>query len=434
MIQNQDIFIEIESLIVKEEKLLGEIKKFKEYTLDIKKSKAERDIAISQIKFMKNKLLNLNEELKEKLDRVNLAKKLVEGTKKIKDKVEMKKKEKSDEKKIVEIPIYSPTKLEKKSLVRLTKKEKKITEKKQKGKSGYSQIADKFFSKFSKNLLGNESFTRIERDLIKASLDFTPPGYLSLVLFTTFISGIVGGFIFLFFLFFNVGSTIPLIERAVDPINVRFLKVFWILFVVPIGTFFLMYVYPSMETRSQELKINTELPFAAIHMAAISGSMINPVKIFEIIISTNEYPALQKEFTKLLNEINLYGSDLVSSLKNTAKNSPSKKLSELLNGLATTINSGGDLPNFFEERGQTLLFDHKLAREKESKSAETFMDIYISVVIAAPMILMLLLMMMKMSGLGISMSVYGITTMMVLGVTIVNIVFLTFLQLKRTTE
>jgi len=39
---------------------------------------------------------------------------------------------------------------------------------------------------------------------------------------------------------------------------------------------------PSLEKKSIEGKINSELPFAAIHMAAISGSMIDPVKILQL--------------------------------------------------------------------------------------------------------------------------------------------------------
>ena len=193
----------------------------------------------------------------------------------------------------------------------------------------------------------------------------------------------------------------------------------------------MMYIYPTLEKKSEAQKIDSELAFATIHMAAISGSMINPIKIFEIIISTKEYPAIEKEFTKLINEINVYGSDLVSALKNTARNTSSIRLNELLNGLATTINSGGHLPDFFDQRSQSLLFEHRLEQEKATKAAETFMDVYISVVIAAPMILMLLLMMMKISGLGLSISVGMITLFMVLGVVIINIIFLAFLQMKK---
>ncbi len=112
---------------------------------------------------------------------------------------------------------------------------------------------------------------------------------------------------------------------------------------------------------------------------------------------------------------------------------PSTKLAELLNGLATTINSGGDLPEFFDKRSQTLLFEHRIEKEKNTKSAETFMDIYISVVIASPMILMLLLMMMSISGLS-WLSTSMITLIMILGVSLANVIFLTFLHIKQSSE
>jgi len=104
----------------------------------------------------------------------------------------------------------------------------------------------------------------------------------------------------------------------------------------------------------------------------------------------------------------------------------------LFNSLATAITSGGNLTDFFDKRASSLLFEHKLDKEKQAKAAETFMDIYISVVIAAPMILMLLLMMLKIGGLGIGLSTGAITTMMVLGVVMINIFFLTFLHLKQS--
>ena len=89
------------------------------------------------------------------------------------------------------------------------------------------------------------------------------------------------------------------------------------------------------------------------------------------------------------------------------------------------------MTDFFNKRSQTLLFEYKLEREKNTKTAETFMDIYISIVIAAPMILMLLLMMMKISGLGIALGTSSITLMIVLAVSVINIAFLAFLHLRN---
>ncbi len=393
-------------------------------------STEEKNLVLTKIKDLSSKINDLNSKFKEGLENIHKRGAYSEAE------VEKEKFFGTKGGKLFTKEDLMPSELENVAIRRIhkTDKENKEAEEKKKKiqeKSEYSKIAYKTFSKLSRDLLGKKSFQVLERDLIKANLNFTPLGYISVILFTTVISAIVGAFVFLFFLFFNISSTLPLISRAPETLDIRFLKVVWILFLVPIGTFFMMYIYPRMERRSLEQLIELELPFATIHMSAIAGSLISPIKIFEIIASTGEYPTLQKEFTKMINEVHLYGYDMVSALKNTAKNSPSKKLSELLNGLATTITSGGDLPKFFEKRSETLLFEYKLTKDKANKAAETFMDIYISVVIAAPMILMLLLMIMKISGLGMSASVGTITLIIIVAVTVVNIGFLSFLNLKR---
>ena len=438
--------IEVIKSLVKKEK--ENIKAIKKYSEEIEKNKyhdPEKQVILKKVEVFEQEIKKYHKNILENLNRLNKSEDELFEEEEMKKKPAVLEDEhylfqedvlKTEGGKIYSLREVRARELEKQTFVRLKedRKKKEIEEKKpKKGKKNeYSEISSKFFSKISKRLLGNESFQRLERDLIRANLDYSPTGYISMILFTTVLSMLVGGFIFLFFLFCNVEATAPFITRVTETIDVRLMKTFWILFMVPIGTFATMYLYPSLEKKSAEGKINVELPFAAIHMAAISGSMINPIKIFEIVISTKEYPAIEREFTKILNDINVYGSDLVNALKNSAKNTSSKKLSEMLNGLSTTINSGGDLAKFFDKRSQTLLFEYKINREKSSKAAETFMDIYISVVIAAPMILMLLLMMMKISGLGLNISVSAITLIMVLGVTMVNIVFLTFLHIKRS--
>jgi hypothetical protein len=324
-----------------------------------------------------------------------------------------------------------PVGLEKLTIKRMKKKEKKVEVKKEKGANQYVTLANRLFSKLTDKIMGERTFEDMERDLIKANLQFTSRSYISVIFLSTCIALVAGIIIGLFFLFFKITPLLPIIVRASGEFISRLWKSALIMILSPILTFIIMYTYPGLEKGSTETRIDEELPFATIHMSAISGSMIDPTKIFEIIISTHEYPYIEKEFKKLMNEINLYGLDLVSALRNSSFNSPSKKLSELFNGLATTINSGGYLPDFFDKRAQTLMFDNRLAQEKKTKAAETFMDIYISLVIAAPMILMILLMMMKISGMGLSMTTSMITIIMVSAVTVINIVFLTFLHLKR---
>jgi Flp pilus assembly protein TadB len=391
----------------------------------------EKKMIETQIEKLKILLKKVNEELLisleetmvqeplEKFSEIKNAKEIMRETKKAKPSF---KPEKSKEK-LSELDIEI--------IKRLKKGKEKIEAKKEKKPSRYIKIANSLFGNFVKSLIKQKKLGTLEKDLIKSNLGYTPVAYISVLIFTTIISVIVAFLIFGFFLFFNLSPEFPIIIRVTEGIGARFLKIFWILFVIPLGTFLFMYLYPSLEKKSTENKINQELPFAAIHMAAISGSLIEPTKIFSIISSTKEYPYLEKEFNKLLNEINVYGYDIVTALKDVAVNCPSTKLAELFNGLATTITSGGNLYDFFDKRSQSLLFEYRLDKEKRTKTAETFMDIYISVVIAAPMILMLLLMMMKISGLGIVLSTSTITLLVVGGVSLINILFLIFLQLKQ---
>jgi hypothetical protein len=325
-------------------------------------------------------------------------------------------------------------KSERETLKRLKRSEETTAEKREKKPNFYISLSNKLLSEFSAGLIERGMFKGISINLIKSNMEFLPKSYVSMILFTTLLSFIASVFIFAFFLFFSFQAGFPFIAQVQEPIFSKIISVFWILLAVPLGTFSLMYMYPSLERGSIEGKINQELPFATINMAAISGSMIDPTKLFEIIISTKEYPSIEKEFGKIINGVNVLGYDLISVLRNVAFTSPSKKLADLFNGIATTINTGGDLPKFFDERAKSLLFEYNLEKEKSTKAAETFMDIYISVVIAAPMILMLLLIIMQVSGLGFSLTTRAITIVMVLGVSLINAVFLAFLHIKQSGE
>ncbi|MFH1607845.1 MAG: type II secretion system F family protein [archaeon] len=433
MKENKDSFIKLKETLLKEKKIMTEIVSLSKNLEE--KNVQEKEIIFNQLKSLVDLLRKTNKEIPMILQRVLFINPLHSNlpSQTIKREIEQPKLKQK-------IPFISRlikkselSNLERKTLKRMKGRKEKIKEKRLKKPSIYVKIANKIFFDFSSSLSKKDFFRTLNRDLKKTNLQFIPITYISTILFTTLLSVIFGACLFLFFLFFNFGATFPIITKVTENIVTRFFKVFWILFALPIGIFLFMYFYPSIEKKSLANKIDQELPFATINMSAISGSMIDPSKIFSIIISTKEYPCLEKEFTKLINEINIYGYDLVSALRSIAFNSPSKKLSELFNGLATTITSGGDLREFFEKRSQSLLFEYKLEREKYTKSAETFMDIYISVVIAAPMILMLLVIMMKISGLGISLSTSIITLMMILGVSLINFVFLTFLHLKQPT-
>jgi len=276
-----------------------------------------------------------------------------------------------------------------------------------------AHISSRLFRGLSEKISGN--FGSVKDDLGKANIRFTIITYLSIALFFSALT------------FFT--SLIAIIVLII--LDFDYIVWVWVPFVLTGLCFVLFYVYPSLEKASVEKKINSELPFAAIYMAAIAGSDIEPTKIFKIIAKSPEYKNVGFEMKKVINQVEIYGYDLVTALKNASKLTSNKELAELFSGLATNVMSGGSLKSYLEKKAENFLVDYKLERQKYSRLAETFMDIYISILVAAPMVLMMLVVVMNLTELGEGLSFNVIVILSIIAVVFVNIIFLIVLQLKQ---
>ena len=279
----------------------------------------------------------------------------------------------------------------------------------------YAKFSNRFFSNLSNLIVGKGYFKDLNVDLRKANLPYLLNTYISMGLMSAVLGAVVGLISFVVILFFVKDFLIYLL----------------LILGLPLLTLASFYFYPYLEKGNIEKRTNQELPFVVIHMSAIAGSKIEPSQIFKIIALGGEYPYSNHELKKVINQVNVYGYDLVNALKNAARSTASKKFGELFNGLATTISSGGNLNEFLEKRAESLLFEYRLERERFTRTAETFMDIYISVVIAAPMIMMLMLILISISGISIGLSIFSLSLIIVLIVSLINVIFLVILHIKQ---
>jgi len=280
--------------------------------------------------------------------------------------------------------------------------------------SQLARVSNIIFSNFSEKITPN--FRGLNDDIKKANIRFMLPTYISMGLFCS-----IGAFV--------LGLVLYGILLVV---SMSFLSWFWIPFLLMFFCFLGFYLYPALEKGSVEKEVAYELPFATIHMAAIAGSNIEPLKIFKIIANSSEYPNIGREIKKMVNQVEIYGYDLVTALKNSARQTPNKKLADLFSGLATNIVSGGDLKSYLEKKADNFLLDYKLERQRYSAIAETFMDIYISILIAAPLIMMMMFIVMNITGLGVGgLSLGQILVFAIGGVALANIIFLIVLQIKQ---
>jgi flagellar protein FlaJ len=296
---------------------------------------------------------------------------------------------------------------------------------------GYVKLASALFGSVASKLIAQGTFRTLGVQLRKSNMSFLLEGYVSMILFTSVLSILCAFALGAFFHFFSLTLSPPSVIPYTGPFLPRLFLLLGMTVIFPIATFFALYYYPTTEQEGAKSKIEQELPFAIIHMSAISGSGIEPSNIFAIIAESKEYPAMRREIRKVLTHMRVYGYDLVSALNTIAQSTPSPKLAEIFAGLSATITSGGDLKTFFEKRAESLLLEYKLDREKFAKTAETFMDIYITVVIAAPMILLLILIMLNISNFSIGLSPGWLTALIIGVIAVLNIVFMSFLNVKQ---
>ncbi|PIN93277.1 hypothetical protein COU61_00940 [Candidatus Pacearchaeota archaeon CG10_big_fil_rev_8_21_14_0_10_35_13] len=288
--------------------------------------------------------------------------------------------------------------------------------------SVYGTLANTFFRNITSKMISKGKFMKLNTRLRKSNSKYIINTYVSIMFFTSILAGII------MILASITGINLGVIELTIG--NTLMMTATIIL--LPLMTYGFLYLNPSLELATIKNRIDQELPFLTLHMSAVAGSGIEPSRIFSIVASSDEYPNSSKELMKIINQINYYGYDLVNALRNVSKTTSSEKLSELLKGLATTISTGGQLTDFLEKRSETLLLDYRLERERYSQTAENFMNIYIAIVITAPMIFMLLLILLGVSGTGsIGFSVTELSIGIILVVAIINVIFLGVLRLKQ---
>ncbi|MCS7134470.1 MAG: type II secretion system F family protein [Candidatus Pacearchaeota archaeon] len=270
----------------------------------------------------------------------------------------------------------------------------------------FRRIASEFLKK---------NFPNLKENLQKANLPFLPSSYVSIIFLITFFVFVV-----------SLATALALSNHATIARNII------IAIAVSIFTFIFSFYYPSIVASSTKNKIEDELPFAVSHMNAIVSSGVEPSKVFFVMSKVKEYPFFSKEAKKITNQMNIYGYDFTTALKNVAKICASDKLSELLNGIATTTKTGGSLKKYLEEKAKDLLLEYRLKREKYSESVSVISDIYTALLIAAPLMLMLTLAIISM--VGSEFAGIKITELAILGMIIIsflNIIFLIFIHITH---
>ena len=237
------------------------------------------------------------------------------------------------------------------------------------------------------------------------------------------LSAFIAGLAFFGFFF----STTPL-----PPVQIL-LRTFMMSGLLGLITFAGFYAYPYSLVKQRRRSINTNLPFAINHMAAVSASGVAPTKMFKLISQSKEYGEVSEEVEKIVNYIEVFGYDVLTGIKAVAATTPSYQFKDFFEGMVSTTQTGGDISSFLSQKAGEAMLNYKLERKKYTETISTYSDIYTGILIAAPLFFVAALSLVSL--LGGKIGGIDVNIIIVLGtyviIPVLNIGFLTFLELTQ---
>lgn len=277
----------------------------------------------------------------------------------------------------------------------------------------------KFFGKIGLKYLPNY-VAPLKEEIMKSNLNILFELYVGKMLFFAFF-----GFVWVFIVSAIILSMITIFPLWMILVSALILSVTTSFIVL---TIYHSYPFHTLSTRKNDIESN--MPFAINHMAAISASGVPPYIIFKLLSGIKEYGEVMNESKRIVRNTEAFGMDFVSAIRNVAGRTPSEKFKQFLYGIISNIETGGDLKKFFENSAKDALFEYRLRREKYLQALSTYADFYTAVLIAAPLFFIAVLAVMALIGgtvmglpidMAMQMGIYGLMP-------ILNCAFIAFIH------
>lgn len=193
-------------------------------------------------------------------------------------------------------------------------------------------------------------------------------------------------------------------------------------FIAVVGLLLLgIYFYPLLQAEGRRTRIEADLPHAVTYMQALS-STFTLYDIFRAVYEAGDlYGEVSKECGLIVRDVELFGLDLITAMRNVQEVTPSANFKELINDLSLVYRSGGSLVSFFNSKSETY---RELARQEQEsllQILEMIAEIYVTAFVAGPIAIIIMLVAQNLTGQS---QLAGIMPLMYLGLPLGAIVLI----------
>lgn len=222
---------------------------------------------------------------------------------------------------------------------------------------------------------------KLERALKQSRIPIPYEVYVCSMVFFSLIAGVIG---------MSVGIVISIIVN-IQPAAFAFL----LPIIAGAGmmqiTFYILQVMPNINIKNRASKLIDELPHFIGYMATLATSGLSLEGIFKAIANEDSEEEIVKDAKFITRNIEVMGMDLVTAINDLIKRTPNGPYAELLEGAIITVQSGGDLKEYFIATGKVQLEEKKMALKKSTDSLGVMAEMYTILLIVFPLLAVIML-------------------------------------------
>ena len=151
-------------------------------------------------------------------------------------------------------------------------------------------------------------------------------------------------------------------------------------------TFYSFRLYPKLRSWELRRKIDAKLPYAIGYVASMSRIGIAPYQIFKKLSEQEDvYGEVSVKARHIVRDVELFGIDFVTALRNLASVSPSAGMRTFLQGAVTTTLSGGEMRTYFINRAREYMEKNRRILDDFIATLGIVSEVYVIGLVAAPL-------------------------------------------------
>jgi flagellar protein FlaJ len=264
--------------------------------------------------------------------------------------------------------------------------------------NSYERFCFSIFGKRAKRK--REDFLSLRTDMIRARMKTPFEAYISTAYFSSIIVGILTAFLLSIITYLLRLPEIIVYKGNVPNIFIEISKyslIIGTLFVLVISlvvvgglTYSIFLMYPGILAGERRRNIDSTLPYAINYITAMSTAGITPAEVFRLLADSEIYGESAVEARYITREIDVFGKDLLESLRLAGQYTPSERMRDFLQGAIASISSGSNLTEYFRNKSEQYMRENRQQQKTFLETLGLISESYVTALVAGTLFLIIL--------------------------------------------